>query len=85
MSDYDFVVIGGGSAGYNAAATAAKLGLKTAVIDIFKKVAQQSIVGRATFPWNQRVKRPRHDACNLIAAGSIENSFPEHRNPEGIG
>jgi pyruvate/2-oxoglutarate dehydrogenase complex dihydrolipoamide dehydrogenase (E3) component len=35
MSDlhYDFVVIGGGSAGYNAAATAVRLGLTTAVIE----------------------------------------------------
>ncbi|MCB1085551.1 MAG: FAD-dependent oxidoreductase, partial [Verrucomicrobiae bacterium] len=31
--DYDFVVIGGGSAGYAAARTAHDLGLKTAVID----------------------------------------------------
>jgi pyruvate/2-oxoglutarate dehydrogenase complex dihydrolipoamide dehydrogenase (E3) component len=30
---YDFVVIGGGSAGYNAAATAVRLGLRTAVIE----------------------------------------------------
>jgi pyruvate/2-oxoglutarate dehydrogenase complex dihydrolipoamide dehydrogenase (E3) component len=33
MESYDFVVIGGGSAGYSAAATAAKLGLKTVVIE----------------------------------------------------
>ncbi len=31
--DYDFLVIGGGSAGYNGAAQAAQLGLKTAVIE----------------------------------------------------
>src|SRR4051812_46612452 len=31
--DYDFVIIGGGSAGYAAARTAVALGLKTAVID----------------------------------------------------
>ncbi len=31
--DYDFIVIGGGSAGYNGAAQAAQLGLKTAVIE----------------------------------------------------
>lgn len=31
--DYDFVIIGGGSAGYAAARTAAELGLKTAVIE----------------------------------------------------
>jgi len=31
--DYDLAIIGGGSAGYNAARTAATLGLKTAVID----------------------------------------------------
>jgi pyruvate/2-oxoglutarate dehydrogenase complex dihydrolipoamide dehydrogenase (E3) component len=30
---YDFVIIGGGSAGYNAARTAAGLGLKTVVVD----------------------------------------------------
>lgn len=33
ISNYDFVCIGGGSAGFNAARTAAALGLKTAVID----------------------------------------------------
>ena len=31
--NYDFVVIGGGSAGYSAASTAAKLGLKVAVVE----------------------------------------------------
>ncbi len=33
MTDYDFLIIGGGSAGYAAARTAAGLGLKTAVVD----------------------------------------------------
>lgn len=33
MTDYDFLVLGGGSAGYAGARTAAALGLKTAVID----------------------------------------------------
>ncbi len=33
MSEFDFVVVGGGSAGYAAARTAAGEGLKTAVID----------------------------------------------------
>ena len=33
MRTYDFVVIGGGSAGFNAASAAVELGLKTAVID----------------------------------------------------
>ncbi len=33
MSDFDFVVVGGGSAGYAAARTAASQGLRTAVID----------------------------------------------------
>ncbi|EDY18242.1 pyridine nucleotide-disulphide oxidoreductase dimerisation region [Chthoniobacter flavus Ellin428] len=32
-SDFDFIVIGGGSAGYAGAATASRLGLKTAVIE----------------------------------------------------
>jgi pyruvate/2-oxoglutarate dehydrogenase complex dihydrolipoamide dehydrogenase (E3) component len=32
-ASYDFVVIGGGSAGYNGARTAAKLGLRTAVVE----------------------------------------------------
>src|SRR5512132_910028 len=32
-TDYDFVVIGGGSAGFNAARVAASLGLKTAIVD----------------------------------------------------
>jgi pyruvate/2-oxoglutarate dehydrogenase complex dihydrolipoamide dehydrogenase (E3) component len=33
MSDFDFIVLGGGSAGYAGAATAARLGLKVAVIE----------------------------------------------------
>ncbi|HEX7193542.1 MAG TPA: FAD-dependent oxidoreductase, partial [Chthoniobacterales bacterium] len=33
MESYDFVVIGGGSAGYSAAATAAHLGLKSVCIE----------------------------------------------------
>jgi pyruvate/2-oxoglutarate dehydrogenase complex dihydrolipoamide dehydrogenase (E3) component len=37
-TDYDFVIIGGGSAGYAGAATAAGLGLKTAVIEGGKEV-----------------------------------------------
>src|ERR1044071_8256515 len=32
-SSYDFVAIGGGSAGFNAARIAASLGLKTAIVD----------------------------------------------------
>lgn len=37
--DYDFIVIGGGSAGYAAARTAADAGLKTAVIEGGEKIA----------------------------------------------
>jgi thioredoxin reductase len=33
MDSFDFLVIGGGSAGYNGASTAARLGLKTAVFE----------------------------------------------------
>ncbi len=32
-ADFDFLIIGGGSAGYAAARTAAALGLKTGVVD----------------------------------------------------
>lgn len=38
MKEYDFAVIGGGSAGFNAARAAASLGLKTAVIDGAKQL-----------------------------------------------
>jgi pyruvate/2-oxoglutarate dehydrogenase complex dihydrolipoamide dehydrogenase (E3) component len=38
ITHYDFIVIGGGSAGYNAAAQAVRLGLKTAVIDGAKEL-----------------------------------------------
>jgi pyruvate/2-oxoglutarate dehydrogenase complex dihydrolipoamide dehydrogenase (E3) component len=38
MIKYDFAVIGGGSAGFNAARVATELGLKTAVIDGTKKL-----------------------------------------------
>ena len=38
MRKYDFVVIGGGSAGFNAAGAAVELGLKTAVIDGARKL-----------------------------------------------
>ncbi|MEI6713994.1 MAG: NAD(P)/FAD-dependent oxidoreductase [Verrucomicrobiota bacterium] len=38
MNSYDFAVIGGGSAGYAAASTAARLGLKTVVIEGGKEV-----------------------------------------------
>jgi pyruvate/2-oxoglutarate dehydrogenase complex dihydrolipoamide dehydrogenase (E3) component len=38
MIEYDFAVIGGGSAGFNAARVATELGLKTAVIDGAKKL-----------------------------------------------
>jgi len=38
MREYDFAVIGGGSAGFNAARVAIELGLKTAVIDGAKKL-----------------------------------------------
>ncbi|MEI6351605.1 MAG: NAD(P)/FAD-dependent oxidoreductase [Verrucomicrobiota bacterium] len=33
MKDYDFLIIGGGSAGYNAAASACRLGLRVAVVE----------------------------------------------------
>ncbi|MEO7414328.1 MAG: NAD(P)/FAD-dependent oxidoreductase [Opitutaceae bacterium] len=38
MKSYDFLVIGGGSAGYNAARVAVSLGMKTAVIDGAKEL-----------------------------------------------
>ena len=33
MKPYDFLILGGGSAGFNAARVAVSLGLKTAIID----------------------------------------------------
>ena len=33
MKDYDFLILGGGSAGYNAAATACRLGLRVALVE----------------------------------------------------
>ena len=38
MKEYDFIVLGGGSAGYAAASTATKLGLKVAVVEGGKEV-----------------------------------------------
>ena len=38
MKTYDFIAIGGGSAGFNAARVAAQLGLKTAVVDGAKEL-----------------------------------------------
>src|SRR5881628_2258188 len=38
MKSYDFLVIGGGSAGYNAARVAVSHGLKTAVIDAAREL-----------------------------------------------
>jgi len=33
MKPYDFLILGGGSAGFNAARVAASLGLRTAIVD----------------------------------------------------
>src|ERR1044071_9028575 len=38
MKSYDFLVIGGGSAGFNAARVAVSLGLKTAIVDSAKEL-----------------------------------------------
>src|SRR3954465_1555581 len=38
MKSYDFVAIGGGSAGFNAARVAASVGLKTAIVDGAKEL-----------------------------------------------
>jgi pyruvate/2-oxoglutarate dehydrogenase complex dihydrolipoamide dehydrogenase (E3) component len=45
MEKFDFVVIGGGSAGYSGAAAAAKLGLKTVCIEGGKEVGGLCILG----------------------------------------
>src|SRR5580704_7717209 len=45
MEKFDFVVIGGGSAGYSGAAAAARLGLKTVCIEGGKEVGGLCILG----------------------------------------
>ena len=51
----DFLVVGGGSAGFNAARTAAGLGLKTIVVDGVGKVSPGGKVSPE--PWTQNASR----------------------------
>ena len=66
---YDFVVIGGGSAGYNGAATAAALGLKTAVIEGAKEVGGLCIL-RGCMP-SKTLLESAHRAESIRRAGEF--------------
>jgi len=66
---YDFVVIGGGSAGYNAAGTAARLGLKTAVIEGGEEVGGLCIL-RGCMP-SKTFLESGHRALNIQRASEF--------------
>src|SRR5437660_1393278 len=70
MNDaYDFMVIGGGSAGYAAAATAARLGLKTAVIEGGDEVGGLCIL-RGCMP-SKTLLESAHRAESIRRAGEF--------------
>jgi pyruvate/2-oxoglutarate dehydrogenase complex dihydrolipoamide dehydrogenase (E3) component len=72
MSDpetYDFVVIGGGSAGYNAAATAVECGLKVAVIEGGEEVGGLCIL-RGCMP-SKTLLESGHRAADIRRAGEF--------------
>ena len=70
MNDaYDFIVIGGGSAGYAAAATASRLGLKTAVIEGGNEVGGLCIL-RGCMP-SKTLLESAHRAESIRRAGEF--------------
>src|SRR5260221_10599515 len=67
--DFDFIVIGGGSAGYAGASTAARLGLKTAVIEGGRDVGGLCIL-RGCMP-SKALLESAHRAEAIRAAGEF--------------
>ena len=80
MSEYDFVVIGGGSAGYAGAATAARLGLKTAVIEGGRDVGGLCIL-RGCMP-SKTLLESGHRAEAIRRAGEF-GLHAEYRSADG--
>lgn len=67
--DFDFIVIGGGSAGYAAASTAARLGLRTAVIEGAREVGGLCIL-RGCMP-SKTLLESAHRAEAIRGAGEF--------------
>src|SRR5260221_10417163 len=80
MSEYDFIVIGGGSAGYAGAATAARLGLKTAVIEGGRDVGGLCIL-RGCMP-SKTLLESGHRAEAIRRAGEF-GLHAEYRSADG--
>ena len=78
MESYDFAVIGGGSAGYAAAATASRLGLKTVVVEGGRDVGGLCIL-RGCMP-SKALLSSAHRAALVREAGE----FGIHARLEGI-
>jgi len=78
--DFDFIVIGGGSAGYAAASTAARLDLKTAVIDGAREVGGLCIL-RGCMP-SKTLLESGHRAEAIRAAGEF-GLRAEYFGPDG--
>ncbi len=80
MSDYDFAVIGGGSAGYAAARTAAALGLKTIVLDGGKEVGGLCIL-RGCMPSKSLIESAnRFRALDRPASSASGHGFQLRRH-----
>ena len=82
MKDYDFLIIGGGSAGYNAAAAACKLGLRVAVVEGAEELGGLCIL-RGCMPSktllesaNRHATLRRASEFGLLA-GPVSFSLPE--------
>jgi pyruvate/2-oxoglutarate dehydrogenase complex dihydrolipoamide dehydrogenase (E3) component len=82
MSDhYEFLIIGGGSAGYSGASTAASLGLRTAVIDGGPEVGGLCIL-RGCMP-SKTLLESGHRALAIREAGEF-GLHAEYRGADGL-